>query len=818
MDKLARMEAKLHHKLLLLGFDIRAYDKDRLLARLKSEQPSDHEKSSRATATAFLDKFHPVKLEEEDVSKRQKLMHPGTATLSSSDVKELEEVDDLMTDQDGPSILLPADLEPDKLRMFAALSDKMDIDKAACTIDTGCETRDGWRIRGEIVHTLKTYQMDAILHVLSRFERNSGAVIAHGCGLGKTLTTLAAIKVASEAGERIGKTVCAIIIVPKAVLLQWVCEEERWHDVLQLEVHPLFDCKHRLLANMVNAWRKHGGVAVCSHSKFTEESYSIVRDAITPETIVVLDEAHKCKNHKTELYKRLFALCSKKRILLTGTPMQNQLTEYFHILNLAKDKGIANNQAEFKTLFVNDIEQGMFKDASKEDREKSAHKMRVLQASARTLMHDKSSQELTTLLPPKYEFRISHEAPRQTIYGKGGVVQRIEYLNVVRTVKVELCLALVQSIHAAKPDDRILIFSDSNETLACVEQTLPAEKRAGMYTCKANDAAREVMLERLSSTAGAVLLIGTQAGGVGLQLEMANRVIMLDASWNPMNETQAIARSYRLGQTKEVFVYRLVGKDTIEDRIYRVGFVKKLVSAWLLDEESTKNPYTKEQIDTFGVDNEEQHPMHMKELARRDSILSTVAKDEKLIVYDHDALQEELFVPTQEELDKVENDLNRNILDRFCAEDERLFDDDGEFTRPYAPVISLRKNEKAQNDVRVPRSCSIDAAKSGYNFYAVCGCVQFSDSIFNDRNLDKESVVLQIEIQSGAGDFQTVSEFRFARMRYRRNESIPVFLSDATWLPDVPMRAYARYCKMLHSNVVHKGPRSEPSAAFQLSP
>ena len=840
MDKLMRLENKLYTQLLALGFDIRSYDRDTMRSSLKAAV--DTEQAERASATSFLDKTRPVSRDlASSQSKRQKLIEAlagsSVGPLSKEDVEELEQADDLMTISDAPTGLLSGDVAPDRLNLFSRALDKMGANTAHASFDSGADRLGAWRVRGEILATLKPYQTDGLRHIISQFDKGVGAVLAHGCGLGKTVTSLATIKVVSETNERIGLTTCALILVPKSVTRQWIREQERFESVIDLQMYPLFECHNESIASMVKAWQRYGGAAVCSHTQFLLDKFEPLRAAIDDDTIVVLDEAHQCKNSSTLLYKSLFSMRAKRRILLTGTPMQNQLTEYFHLLNLADPGRVANNAGHFKDLYVKPIENGKFRDASPENIEKSLHTVRVLQASARVVMHDRNAlHELSRVLAPKHDFRISHDAPSSATYGqtygqKGNATQRWDYLNSVRDVKVQLTVALIQKISAGQPDDRILVFSHSNLTLEALREKLAPGICAGLFVGKTADTERDSILKTFATSSARVLLIGTLSGGVGLQLEMANRVIFMDVSWNPMNDAQAVARSYRIGQTKSVSVYRLVGKDTIEDRIYRVGVVKKIVSAWLMDEESTKNPYTKEQIDTFGVEKEEQESLDVGTLVDLDPAFAAFVSKMKVDVYDHDALQEEFSHPTQLQRDLAQNDLNANNLkkmqrgDAIVKEKPLLWVRD-DLVSPFPPVIRDGSKERATT-VRVRSSeyddkdGDDDECSSLSVFSVETGCAEFDE-------VDENTVKLQVLIQTDdapqsdwvsfmADNYVTKTDTAFPQYS-NKTTTITVHL-DSNTPTGVPLRAYAQYVQIDSANtrkINHFGPLSPPSAPFQI--
>ena len=581
-----------------------------------------------------------------------------------------------------------------------------------------------------------------------------GCVLAHSMGLGKTLTLIAFLhtvlaRARNERGVdylqyRNGKEPagasdpvhgkrpsCALVLVPKAVVTQWETEWRRWvgqHDN-SIPCYKIITATSGELQSL-RVWRHTGGVLIMSHDTFwrflqaprantkaaaaAQGAASIfgddfgdvdpVADAMADiehfllkpgPDVFVMDEAHRIKNKDAALSSALLRIETKKRILLTGTPLQNNLMEYFHMVDFV-NPGKLGDVAVFKALFVEHIKRGEVKYGADDMTKRKAMDRRVFTLAKRldNLVQRMGPEILHATLPPRYDvvltvrlsdaqrllynhalngttakkiFAFSHTLRRifdhpamlllhhHTTNGKGGgnrgrgrggaagnqffdgyddvepasdtsglqekwweevwptsSMSRSEVLSAGLSAKITLTLHILRE--AIVHDEKVLVFSNSLETLEIIEQVLKlqpspraTDDRDGVGWQKGLDylrldgtvdhGDRETMLAHFASERMKVhlFLVSTRAGGQGLNLTSASRVVLLDASWNPSNDTQAVFRSYRYGQTRPVFVYRFIAEG-FEQCLYRQQVVKLQLAGRVLDEQAHNAEYTSEEL------------------------------------------------------------------------------------------------------------------------------------------------------------------------------------------------------------------------------
>ena len=187
----------------------------------------------------------------------------------------------------------------------------------------------------------------------------SGCVLAHFMGLGKSLTVISVLYTVMACPTLISKAKnkpflhTALLVVPANTLTNWIDEVDKWTSSLDFSfnVYNLGGTMKGFQENMLKKWNKHGGLLLLSEAHFLNVGDKIIKNY--PPDILVLDEAHTMlKNPSTKTFKKLRQIKTKRRICLTGTPMQNNLTEYYHMLEFVKPGVVGvNSVAEFEKTY-----------------------------------------------------------------------------------------------------------------------------------------------------------------------------------------------------------------------------------------------------------------------------------------------------------------------------------------------------------------------------------------------------------------------------------------------------------------------------------
>ena len=300
--------------------------------------------------------------------------------------------------------------------------------------------------------------------------------------------------------------------------------------------------------------------------------------------VVICDEGHELKNRKIQLYKHLERMKTKKRIMLTGTPIQNNIMEFYNIVNFAKP-WILDSESNFRLRFARPIKRGTFKDSSNEDVQVMKERLSVLTNHLKKFMNRKDVTTLEPYLKPKFEYVLSilmsdhqkdvYDHQMQTINSSKGsrnVMNDHKKLQKIcnhpdQGSKMAVFLAIVEKCREI--NEKILAFTESLESLDTIEELLKTrgwqENTDYMRmdgTRMPKMAGRKAAVDSFNSPMSPckLFLISPRTGGQGLNLIGASRVVVFDISWNPTRDIQAISRAYRLGQQKPVHIYRLVAK------------------------------------------------------------------------------------------------------------------------------------------------------------------------------------------------------------------------------------------------------------------
>ncbi|MGB5058779.1 MAG: DEAD/DEAH box helicase [Candidatus Promineifilaceae bacterium] len=441
--------------------------------------------------------------------------------------------------------------------------------------------------------TLRPYQQYGYswLHFARRW--GLGVILADDMGLGKTIQTLT---LAQQLKEEMGGLPAPILLIcPTSVVTNWELEQRKFTPGLRAMVHQGGD---RL--------REAEFVAAAQASDMVLTSYALARrDAETLKQInwfgVVLDEAQNIKNANTKQAQTIRKLSADFRLALTGTPVENRLSELWSIMQFL-NPGFLGGQKQFRQEYVLPIERYGDQEAAQ----------RLRQVTRPFLLRRvKTDPTVIQDLPDKQEMKVyCHLSEEQaTLYEavvrdalaaieeqeEGGMTRKglvlsmlmqlkqvcnhpAQYLHQTETYKagedngrsgkLDRLTALLEEILAE--GDRLLIFSQFTEMAGLLKGYI--QEKFGAPTLYLHGGLppkkRAAMVEQFQREDGPpVFLLSLKAGGTGLNLTRANHVFHFDRWWNPAVEDQATDRAFRIGQTKNVLVHKFVCLGTLEERI-----------------------------------------------------------------------------------------------------------------------------------------------------------------------------------------------------------------------------------------------------------
>ncbi|ONI88854.1 helicase [Saccharothrix sp. ALI-22-I] len=443
---------------------------------------------------------------------------------------------------------------------------------------------------------LRPYQVDGFGWLAFLWQARLGGILADDMGLGKTVQALALIchaKKATPDGPPF------LIVAPTSVVSNWATESARFAPGLNVVVVPdTARRRGRTLDELIGA----ADVVVTSYTVFR-----IDFDAYSAASWsgLVLDEAQFAKNHQSKIHQCARMLPAPFKLAITGTPMENNLMELWSLLSITAP-GLFPSPNRFREYYSLSIE-----------KRADAERLAQLRRRIKPLVKRRTKEQVVADLPAKQEQVLEVELhPRhRKIYQtqlqreRQKVLGLIDDVNKNRfTILRSLTLLRQLSLHAGLVDDehhdlpcgkidtltgqlhdvidgghRALVFSQFTGFLDKVRAALDT---AGVEYCylDGKTRGRAAVLKRFKEGTAPVFLISLKAGGFGLNLTEADYCFLLDPWWNPATEAQAVDRTHRIGQTRNVMVYRLVAKDTIEEKVMALKAKKAELFTSVMDD------------------------------------------------------------------------------------------------------------------------------------------------------------------------------------------------------------------------------------------
>ena len=442
---------------------------------------------------------------------------------------------------------------------------------------------------------LRDYQRDGLgwMDFLRRF--GFGGCLADDMGLGKTAQVLALLEARRASGQASGPS---LVVVPRSLVFNWKQEVGRFTPELRV-------LDHTGVTRTVNGFANYD-LVVTTYG-------TLRRDAAEFRDIefdyLVLDEAQAIKNAGTESAKAARLLRGRNRLALSGTPVENHLGELWSIFEFL-NPGMLGGA-------------GIFKLAGNAGRNLSDETRQLLAQALRPFILRRTKEQVARELPRKSEQTLycELETAQRKLYNELRAHYRSSLLGMVASQglaksKIQVLEALLRLRQAAchpglvdpkrRNDDsakmdmlvdrlgevvaeghKALVFSQFTSLLALVQDRLAQLGMVHEYLDGATRD-RQQRVERFQNDPDCPLfLISLKAGGLGLNLTAAEYVFLLDPWWNPAVEAQAVDRAHRIGQTRQVFAYRLIARDTVEEKILQLQGSKRDLAAAIIGENNS---------------------------------------------------------------------------------------------------------------------------------------------------------------------------------------------------------------------------------------
>ncbi len=428
-----------------------------------------------------------------------------------------------------------------------------------------------------------------------------GGCLADDMGLGKTIQTLALLQKHKEDTEGAGSKSTSLIIMPTSLIYNWLNEAKKFTPKLRLMVHT--------------GTLRYKTPEVFSNYDVIITTYGISRIDIDLLKAfffdyVILDESQNIKNPSSKSYQCVRQLKSRFKLILSGTPVENSVNDLWTQMSFI-NPGLLGIQQYFQNEFVTPIE-----------KKKDEDKARKLQAMIKPFVLRRTKEQVATELPPKTEtlFYCQMSAEQASVYEKVKSEYRNELLKSLEDgtyakTQIQVLQGLIKlrqiSNHPAMIDadyegdsgkfenvvhtlsnvldggHKVLIFSQFVKQLAIYREYFDRHHIPYAYLDGSTQNRGDVVKKFQQDEKTRVFLISIKAGGVGLNLTEADYVFILDPWWNPAVEQQAIDRTHRIGQTKNVFIYKFITKDTVEEKILALQQRKLSVARALITTEES---------------------------------------------------------------------------------------------------------------------------------------------------------------------------------------------------------------------------------------
>lgn len=467
--------------------------------------------------------------------------------------------------------------------------------------------------------TLHPYQVEGFRWLSFLYEQRLGGILADDMGLGKTVQALAllahaieehraASERAAERGESIEPFAPFLVVAPTSVITNWAAEAERFLPEAKVVTITETTAGKTPLAERVAG--AHLVLTSYTLLRMDEDAYTgyartlgrtvdeFAGEQSAPEGwgALLLDEAQFVKNTGTRAWSIARAMPARTKIAMTGTPIENNLMELWALLAIVAD-GLFPSARAFRDLYARPAESG-------EDPAHAAATAARLRRRIRPLMLRRTKELVAVELPAKNDTRVNlplapghrriydtHlQRERQKVLGLLEDMDKNRFtifqsLTLLRRLALDAALIdpeayagvssvkrdyLVQQLPGLlEKGHRVLVFSQFTGYLKSISVRL-AEEGIGHLYLDGSTRNRAEVIEGFTSGQEPVFLISLKAGGFGLNLTEADHVFIMDPWWNPAAEQQAVDRIHRIGQDKEVHVYRLVAEGTIEEKVMQL--------------------------------------------------------------------------------------------------------------------------------------------------------------------------------------------------------------------------------------------------------
>ena len=456
--------------------------------------------------------------------------------------------------------------------------------------------------------TLRPYQQHGLNWLAFLHQNRLGGCLADDMGLGKTLQTLAFLQHLKDQGEAARPS---LIVAPTSLIYNWQMEAEKFTP--ELRVYALTGAERNTDAAHLAAY----DIILTTYGTLTRDIETLQH---IPFNYAILDESQAIKNPQSQRYKAVRLLKAENRLCLSGTPIENNTFDLYAQMNFL-NPGLLGNNSHFKSTFADAI-----------DKHKDHDSAALLAKLIHPFILRRTKEQVATELPPKTESILYCDmgAAQRKLYEATKKRYREQLLKQIASDGIEksqlhildgllklrqICNSpallsdkedygndsvkldlLTENIKEKTGAHKILVFSSFTKMLALIQARLEAEGIPYEYLDGRTRNRKDKVENFQKNDAVRVFLISTKAGGTGLNLTEADYVFIVDPWWNPAVENQAIDRSHRIGQNKHVMAYRIICKDSIEEKILALQEKKRHIAESIISVDDEKKSFDLDEV------------------------------------------------------------------------------------------------------------------------------------------------------------------------------------------------------------------------------
>lgn len=562
--------------------------------------------------------------------------HPGWEVMDSDDESDDEDENGerirkhMSEEEKARQVIKKAKVEDDEYK-----TEEQTYYSIAHTVHEGVFEQASIMVNGK----LKEYQIKGLEWLVSLFNNNLNGILADEMGLGKTIQTIALVTHLMEKKKVNGPF---LVIVPLSTLSNWVLEFEKWAPSVIVVSYKGSPAGRRTIQSQMRATKFN--VLLTTYEYVIKDKGVLAK---LPWKYMIIDEGHRMKNHHCKLTQVLNThYLAPHRLLLTGTPLQNKLPELWALLNFLLPsifKSCSTFEQWFNAPFATTGEKVELNE------EETILIIRRLHKVLRPFLLRRLKKEVESQLPDKVEYIVKCDMSglQRVLYkhmqskgvlltdgsekgnkGKGGakalmntIVQLRKLCNhpfMFQNIEEKYCDHVGMSAGIISGPDlfrasgkfelldrilpklkatnhRVLLFCQMTQLMTIMEDYLSWRGFGYLRldgTTKAEERGDLLKKFNCKNSEYFLFLLSTRAGGLGLNLQSADTVVIFDSDWNPHQDLQAQDRAHRIGQKNEVRVLRLMTVNSVEERIlaaarYKLNMDEKVIQAGMFDQKST---------------------------------------------------------------------------------------------------------------------------------------------------------------------------------------------------------------------------------------